>query len=144
MSEPIAISSASATTINLGTYVVTGSLLGLDFTCLIAGCAGGLIALLFQREIVSRSRMVAMVITSSIVAGYGAIVIDKIAHNYFSSYTSVGDSKEFIALLTGIGANTLVPTIFKFIKDLNSSDGLISSVTKSVKTMFDYFFMDKK
>jgi len=67
-----------------------GALLGLQPDTLLPGMLGGLVALSFAQP-TTRARMAVSVITSTIIAAYGAPVLAAVALHWQPSMTNAGD-----------------------------------------------------
>lgn len=112
MAEP----SITGIAIAAGTITLTGSILGVHYDALLAGFAGGLVALSYLPSMPAM-RIAGTVVAASLLAGFFAPVLAFGAANYFPFLTGAGDSLR-IAMAAGIGifGQALIPAVLGYIR----------------------------
>lgn len=113
MPEPTtgAVIGAGSGAFAVGTITITGSFLGLQYDLLLAGLAGGLVALSCMPQ-VSRPRMLVMLITSALMGGYGGPMLAAwaVQSDMFSWSSKIPDATRiFSAFAVGVCSQTVVP-----------------------------------
>lgn len=114
MAEPA--SSTAGIAIAAGTITLTGSILGVHYDALLAGFAGGLVALSYLPAM-TVPRIAGTVAAASLLAGFFAPVIAMGALNYFPWMSGAGDSLR-IATAAGLGifGQALIPAVLGYIR----------------------------
>jgi hypothetical protein len=114
MAEPA--SSTAAIAFAAGTITLTGSILGVHYDALLAGFAGGLVALSYLPPL-PPMRIAGTVVAAALLAGFFAPVMSAGAVNYFPWLTVMGDSLR-IAMAAGLGicGQALIPAVLGYIR----------------------------
>ncbi len=116
MPEPTtgAVIGAGSGAFAVGTITITGSFLGLQYDMLLAGLAGGLVALSCMPQ-VPRARILVILITSALMGGYGGPVLTAwaIQSDVFAWSAKIPDATRiFSAFAIGGSSQTVVPLVF--------------------------------
>lgn len=114
MAEPA--SSTAGIAIAAGTITLTGSILGVHYDALLAGFAGGLVALSYLPAM-TVPRIAGTVIAASLMAGFFAPMTAAGALNFFPWMNGTGDSLR-LAMAAGIGifGQALIPYGFGYLR----------------------------
>lgn len=111
MAEPV--SSTASIAIAAGTITLSGSVFGMQYDALLAGCFGGLVSLSYLPSM-PLLKAAGTVAGSAMLAGFFAPVIAAAALHYFPWLNSVGD---FLRLAGGAGlgiaAQVLIPSCLR-------------------------------
>lgn len=115
MPEPT--TSGAAAAYAFGAVTITGSFLGLQFDLLMAGIAGGFVALSAMPP-TSRLKMAATLVASTLVAAYGGPIAAAAAGEYLPwTLKADGDKlRLFSAFVVGVSAQTVVPMALNFVR----------------------------
>ncbi len=112
MTEPHATGAAIAG----AAITFSGSVIGMHFDALLAGFAGGLVALSFLPGPLSAGRVAATLLSSSLLAGFFAQLVAYGAFAYLPWTQPMGDFMRVAAAGgLGIASQTLIPAVLRWI-----------------------------